>query len=75
MRLDDEGWFRFEVVGNKDTTIDCPMEVVFNRDNSEEYRGHSRADKDWRYLPRDLEISGGQEVQEKSNAKGSKTTS
>ena len=33
MRLDDAGWFRFEAVRNKDTTIDFPVIVEFNGAN------------------------------------------
>ena len=42
------------MVGNKDMEADCFVAVEFNEANLEGNRGHSRLDKGWRYLPRDL---------------------
>ena len=45
MKLDDEGYLRFEVVENKDMAIECSMVMEFNEASSEENGGHSRSYK------------------------------
>ena len=41
------------MVGNKDMATEYSMAVEFNEVNSEGNRGHSRANKGWRSLPKD----------------------
>ena len=43
--MDDEGYLRFEAVGDKDMAADCSMVVEFNEANSEKNRGYYGSDK------------------------------